>query len=185
MPPVTESRTALLLLDFQVGLADQPWAKPAVANARTALSAARTRRMTVVFSKVGFAPGYPDVAPASKAFWPYRDRDMLPPEASRLIDGFAPTSGEAVVDKNRFSPFAGSKLASILRSQLITHVVLAGVSTSGVVLGALTAGENDDLEMTVLSDACADPDPELHEALVNRLFGRSADVQTTEQWTGR
>ncbi|BBZ27522.1 hypothetical protein MMAD_18170 [Mycolicibacterium madagascariense] len=181
---MTESRTALLLLDFQVGLGDQSWARDAVANAHIALTAARNEGLLVVFSKVAFEPGYVDVAPSSKAFWPNREKDALAPEASLLIDEFAPTAGEALVDKNRFNPFAGSKLSSILRSQLVTHVVLAGVSTSGVVLGAFTEAETHDLHMTVLSDACADPNPGVHHALTETVFPRSANVQTTTRWTG-
>ncbi|MCV7424505.1 cysteine hydrolase [Mycobacterium yunnanensis] len=179
---VTDDRSALLLMDFQVGVGDQPWAQTAVANARLALTAARERQMLVVYTKVAFAPDYLDVSPSSKAFWPYRQGDLLRPEASRLVDEFEPAAGEPVVEKNRFSPFAGSRLGSILRSQRVSKVVLAGVSTSGVVLAAFTMGENLDLGMTLLSDACADPDGDLHDSLAGRLFPRSAETVAAADW---
>ncbi len=178
--PMTD--TALLLLDFQDGLGDQDWAAHAVRGARKALDSARSKGITVIFSRVSFLPGYTDVARSNMAFWPYAENDLLPPDASSLVSGFAPQTNETVVLKNRCSPFAGSSLSAVLRAQSVSHLVLAGISTSGVVLAAFTEGENTDFRMTVLSDACADPDEELYDTLVQKLFPRSAAVMTVAEW---
>jgi hypothetical protein len=34
----------------------------------------------------------------------------------------------------------------------------------------------------VLSDLCADPDPEVHRLLLEKVFVRQAEVITSEQW---
>jgi hypothetical protein len=51
------SDTALLILDFEVGIGDQPYAKGAAQRAAAALQAARAGGLLVVFSKVQFRPG--------------------------------------------------------------------------------------------------------------------------------
>jgi nicotinamidase-related amidase len=40
-----------------------------------------------------------------------------------------------------------------------------------------------DYRVTVLSDACADPDPDLHDTLVTKVLNRRGDVITTSEWT--
>ena len=175
-------RTALLVLDFQVGIADQPYAGDALAAALDAVDQARTAGLLVIYSKVAFRPGYIDVAPWSTAFGPSAANDLLPPGASRLVEQLDPRPGEIVVDKDRFSPFAASGLETVLRSQRVEHVVVAGVSTSGVALATFTHAENHDLPITLLSDACADPDEDLHAMLFANLFPRSATITTVADW---
>jgi hypothetical protein len=62
------SDTARLILDFQVGIGDQPYAKRAAQRAAAALHAGRAGGLPVVFSKVQFRPGYRDIADTNKAF---------------------------------------------------------------------------------------------------------------------
>ena len=70
-----------------------------------------------------------------------------------------------------------------MRAQNIRHLVLAGIATSGVVLSTLREAADKDYELTVLSDACADLDPDLHEVLMEKLFPRQAGVMTSAEWT--
>ena len=78
--------------------------------------------------------------------------------------------------KRRVTGFAGSDLEVILRSQGIGHLVLAGLSTSGVVLSTLREAADKDYRISVLSDCCADPDPEVHQLLLTKIFPRQAEV---------
>jgi nicotinamidase-related amidase len=70
----------------------------------------------------------------------------------------------------------------VLRSGGIKHLVMAGLSTSGVILSTFTLAADEDYSMTILSDACADPKTSLHEELMTNLFPRSANVLTVDQW---
>lgn len=72
--------------------------------------------------------------------------------------------------------------ARLLRAAGADSLVLAGISTSGVVLPTLREAADLDYRMTVLSDACADPDPEVHRVLLEKVFPRQALVTTTEEW---
>ncbi len=175
-------KSALLICDFQVGIGDQPYAAEAASRAAAALEAARSRDTPVIFSRVAFQPNYTDVSLRNQAFARYRVKNALPPSASQLISRFEPRPEDTVVTKNRFSAFAGNNLRSILRSGGVTHLVLAGVSTSGVILSTFTHAADEDFTLTILSDACADPEPALHEELVTHLFPRSAGVLTVDAW---
>ena len=81
-----------------------------------------------------------------------------------------------VMTKRRVTGFAGSDLEVILRSQGIGHLVLPGLSTSGVVLSTLREAADKDYRISVLSDCCADPDPEVHQLLLTKIFPRQAEV---------
>ena len=176
------SDTALLILDFQVGIGDQPYAKSAAQRAAGALKAGREAGLPVVFSKVKFRRGYRDIADSNKAFALIKMKDLFPPDASELVPILQPGPDEIVVDKNRYCAFSGNDLKEILRSGGIKHLVMAGLSTSGVVLSTFTLASDEDYSITILSDACADPKASLHEELTTNLFPRSAAVLTVNQW---
>jgi nicotinamidase-related amidase len=181
MPQTSE--TALLILDFQVGIGDQPYAKSAVQRAAAALKAGRAAGLPVVFSKVKFRAGYRDVADSNKAFALMKMKNLFPPDASKLITILQPEHNEIVVDKDRYSAFSGNDLTQVLRSGGIKHLVMAGLSTSGVILSTFALSADEDYRITILSDACADPKTSLHEELITNLFPRSATVLTVDQWT--
>jgi nicotinamidase-related amidase len=86
------------------------------------------------------------------------------------------------VHKNRVSAFAGNNLQQILAVQDVDHLVLAGIATGGIVLSTTLQAADLDYRVTVLSDACADHDPGLHDTLVTKVFNRRGDVLTTSEW---
>jgi len=102
-------------------------------------------------------------------------------EATQIVAALAPRPGEPVVVKRRYGAFA-SDLDVVLRGLDATDLVLAGVSTSGVVLSTVRHAADQDFGLTVLSDACADQDPEVHRVLLEKVFPRQADVVTVDAW---
>jgi nicotinamidase-related amidase len=94
----------------------------------------------------------------------------------------APLEGEPVVIKRRVSAFSGSDLDVLLRGLGAGTLVMAGIATSGVVLSTLRQAADLDYRIAVLSDACADRDPEVHRVLTEKIFPRQAQVTTTDEW---
>jgi nicotinamidase-related amidase len=80
------------------------------------------------------------------------------------------------------SAFSGSDLDVLLRGVGADALILAGISTSGVVLSTLRQAADLDYRLTVLADACADRDPEVHRVLTEKVFPRQALVATTDEW---
>jgi nicotinamidase-related amidase len=80
------------------------------------------------------------------------------------------------------SAFSGSDLDVVLRSLDVDSLVLTGIATSGVVLSTLRQAADLDFGLTVLSDLCADNDPEVHRILMDKVFPRQAAVITATEW---
>ena len=180
-----KDRLALLVMDVQEGIVKRFGEKPeALAPFRRAVSAARAAGIPVIFVRVAFRAGYPEVSPKNKAFSSLTKLGgMTVTDASTQIhSSVAPEPGEPVVTKLRVSAFAGSDLEVILRSRMIDTLVLAGIATSGVVLSTLLEAADKDYGLVVLSDACLDADPEVHRVLIEKLFPRRADVLTADAW---
>lgn len=79
----------------------------------------------------------------------------------------------------------GPDLDIILRAGGITHLVLAGIATSGVVLSTVRQAADLDYQLTVLSDGCLDADPEVHRMLTEKIFPRQAEVVRIGAWTAQ
>jgi nicotinamidase-related amidase len=177
---------ALLIMDMQQGIVDRyPEAAPAVGRAAAALAAARTNGTLAAFVRIAFRPGFPEVSPNNKAFSVIANAATTfaaDSDATKIHPAVSPLANEPVVLKKRVSAFAGSDLEVLLRSAGVTHLILAGIATSGVVLSTAREAADRDYRLTVLADACFDNDPEVHRVLTEKLFPRQADVLSVDDW---
>jgi nicotinamidase-related amidase len=71
-----------------------------------------------------------------------------------------------------------------MRHKEIDTLVLAGVMTSGVILSTVLDAADRDYRVAVLTDACADDNPELHRTLMDTLIDRYAQLLDTEAFIG-
>jgi nicotinamidase-related amidase len=174
-------------MDVQNGIVERfVAAVEALQPLQSALACARSHAITVIFVRVALRPGYPDVSPRNLSFSSLKERGGMleADDATQVWAGVRPLPPEVVVVKRRVSAFTGSGLEVILRAQEIDHLVLCGIATSGVVLSTLRQAADQDYELTVLSDACLDSDPEVHRVLVEKIFPRQAHVMTVAEWEG-
>jgi nicotinamidase-related amidase len=180
-------RTALLVMDFQRGVVDRFAAADVVEAAARAITTARLHAVLVIFVRVAFRPGYPEVSPANRSFAALTsavgEAFTDASRATQLHPALTPTADDVVVLKKRVSAFTGSDLEIVLRSRGITSLVLTGIATSGVVLSTLREAADRDYRLSVLSDACADTDDEVHRVLLAKVFARQADVLTVAEWS--
>lgn len=178
--------TALLIMDIQAGtVARISDSQSLLQTLGQAITAARSAQIPVIYVVVGFRKGIPEIGAATtnKSFGALKSAGWPGIEEPIQVDpAIAPQPGEMVVTKRRVSAFAGSDLEVILRGHKIEHLVLAGIATSGVVLSTVREAADKDYRLSVLSDGCADMDPEVHSVLLNKVFPRQADVLTTAQW---
>jgi nicotinamidase-related amidase len=177
------SKTALLIMDVQPSIVASVQDQEAYVDQvnQTAI-AARQKNIPIFFVVVGFRPGFPEVGGHNKMFGSIKEQGatgMIEP--SPVI---APTEKDLVITKRRVSAFTGSDLEVILRGQGITHLVLCGIATSGVVLSTTREAADKDYGITILSDLCRDRDEEVHRVLIEKVFPRQADVTTAGEWLG-
>ncbi len=180
------STQALLVLDMQNGIVERfgDRAVQLLETVSTALEAARSTAMTVLFVRVAFRDGAPEVSARNKSFAALAGTPGMDESApsTQIHPSLSPREGELLVTKRRVSAFSGSDLDVVLRAKNIDSLVLCGVATSGVVLSTLRQAADLDYALAVLSDACLDADDEVHRVLTEKVFVRQANVLTTQEW---
>ena len=177
-----ENNSALLIMDVQGlmvdGLANK---EEYLRQIQLTIDAARANNIPVIYVVVGFRPNMPEFNTRNKGLRALRNTGA----ADALVNPIPVltlTETDVVVTRRRVSAFAGSDLEIILRAKNIEHVVLTGISTSGVVLSTFREAVDKDYILTVLSDLCADRDEEVHRVLTEKVFPRHGDVISSTVW---
>jgi nicotinamidase-related amidase len=182
--PIDPRRTALLLMDYQSGILSRlDDAADLLARAAQAIDVVRGRGGQIGYVRVAFEdadyeaiPAHSHFAPLLAAAGPAMHADS---PATAVDEKIAPEPGDIVVRKTRVGAFSTTDLDDQLRSRGITTLILAGLSTSGVLLSTVRDASDRDYRILVLADASADPQPGVHEFLTERIFPRQAQVITT------
>lgn len=179
------NKLALLVMDMQNGIVSRFDGQVEMLRAvQKSVEAARRHNIPVIFVRVAFSEGYPEVSPRNKAFSAIQQMGgmTVSDHTTQIHESVQPKNGEPIITKYRVSAFAGSNLEVVLRAQQIDTLILTGIATSGVVLSTLREAADKDFAIKVLSDACADADPEVHRVLTEKVFPRQADVLTVDDW---
>lgn len=181
-------KTALLVMDVQTGILgrlEEKNAKALIANLQMAIATARKAGIPIIYVVVGFRKGMPEISTSNLRFGALKKDPSGATgmeEPITIVPDIAPQPGDVVVTKRRVSAFTGSDLEVILRAYKVQHLVLTGIITSGVVLSTVREAADKDFQLTILSDGCADGDPEVHTVLLTKVFPRQAEVLTVGQW---
>jgi nicotinamidase-related amidase len=177
-----EQNTALLVMDMQSGiLRNYPDAKVLTGNVAKAIVIARDKKIPVIYVRVGFRAGAPEISMNNKSFSAgnkERFTSVNMDDFMQIDPALAPAADEIIVTKRRISAFTGRDLEVVFR-----HLVLTGIATSGVVLSTTREAADKDFRLTILSDCCGDADAEVHRVLTTKIFQRQADVLTVEEWS--
>ncbi|WP_196590151.1 cysteine hydrolase family protein [Pectinatus frisingensis] len=178
-------KAALLVMDMENGIVAQFIKdKNKLLPVKKAITAARQNNIQVIFIRVGFSVGYPEISPNNKAFSKINQtgKMLLGNLETDICESCKPNCGELIITKYRISAFTGSTLEIILRSQQINTLICCGISTSGVVLSTVREAFDKDFNLKVIEDACFDADAEVQQVLMKKIFPRQADVLTVDDW---
>jgi nicotinamidase-related amidase len=173
------SRTALLVMDYQNGTIGRVSdGAGLLAAVRETIELVRGAGGQIGYVRVGFADGEAPTGTMGSRIGAETARTTFHADApgTQVHDEVAPQDGDIVVRKTRIGPFLTTDLDVQLRDRGIDTLLLAGISTSGVVLSTVRDGHDRDYRLIVISDLCADPEPDIHEFLVGRIFPRQAEV---------
>jgi nicotinamidase-related amidase len=180
---IDPTRTALVSMDLQAGIVsiytkeDQA---EFLSRVKRVFDWARKNKLHVIHVRVGFRPGLPEVSSRNLFFAAIKQSD----QHQRLFQGsigeihseVAPLQNEIVITKHRVNAFSGTDLDLILRANDIETLILLGIATSGVVLSTALDASDRDYRLIVVSDCCADLDPELHSGLLQKLLPQRGRV---------
>lgn len=163
---IDAARSAVVIMDFQQRIVNNFASDPesVVRNAARVLEGARTAGIPVlhVVHRGGpFAEYAPDV---------------------EIHTGVVPAEGERVITKTRPGPFSTTSLDVDLREAGRDTLILLGVATSGCVLSCVRWAFDVNYNLIIVSDACSDPDPEVHRVLTEKVYPRQATVVSTEEF---
>jgi nicotinamidase-related amidase len=187
--PIDPRRAALLVMDYQNGIVDM-LGEPdnLLSRAAEAIGEVRRHGGKVGYVRVAFEDADFEAIPPTSGM---RARVGTSAEAfhndspaTAIHDRVAPEPGDIVVRKVRVGAFSTTDLDAQLRERGIDTLVLAGISTSGVVLSTVRDASDRDYRVLVLADATADREPTVHAFLTERIFPRQADVITVAELAG-
>jgi nicotinamidase-related amidase len=187
LQPLDPARTAVLAMDFQQGIVSRYVEEQEAFLARVSavLERARNSGMRVIYVRVGFRPGLPEVGFRNPFFAAIKSSEqhqkLFAGPTGEIHPALAPQENDVVVVKHQVSAFTGTDLELVLRANDIDTLVLMGIATSGVVLSTVRHAADWDYRVVVVKDCCADSDPEVHACLVEKIFLRQATVVTAAE----
>lgn len=127
-------QTALLVMDMQMGILKR-FSETAdiIKNVAKAIEKARANNITVIFVRVGFQKGLPEVSPNNAKFAALKAQltDDNLETYMKIHPEINLQENDIIISKKRISAFSGSDLEMILRAKNIQNLALAGVATSG------------------------------------------------------
>jgi nicotinamidase-related amidase len=177
--------TALLVMDYQVGLVSrQPDAHALLERVDAAVTDVRAHGGHIGWVRVGFSDNEFDAIPPRSAMarvaTPDRRAALHAAPATQIHEDLSPQAHDITVRKIRVGAFSTTDLHDQLEDRGIATLVLAGISTSGVVLSTVREAMDRDYQIIVLDDASADPEPDTHEFLIGTLFPRHTTILDVE-----
>lgn len=139
--------------------------------------------MPVVYVMVAFRQGYPEVSERNRLFSRVKQSGAFGcgQVETAIHPAVAPLDNEPVVIKHRIGAFTGTALETLLRSNGIETLVLAGVTTAGVVLSTVRQALDLDYRVVVARDCCADPDHDVHHVLLDKVIAQHAEVVSAQR----
>ncbi|MEU4704144.1 cysteine hydrolase family protein [Nonomuraea dietziae] len=186
-PALDPARTALLVMDYQpaiLALLPESNCEALLGRMEKAIADVRAKGGTVAYVRVGFTEAdWAAIPPANRSFAPVAQHRLMhhaDPDTA-IHERLAPQDGDIIVRKTRFGGLSTTDLDQRLREHGITTLVIAGISTSGVVLSTVLDAADRDYQLYVLADGVADPDPQAHDVLLHQVFPARAHILETAE----
>ncbi|MEU9512444.1 cysteine hydrolase [Micromonospora sp. NPDC048169] len=150
------------------------------ANAARVAAAARAAGGLVVFTRVAYRPGHPDLITNTPSFAMIAERGAFleGDPKTRIVDEVARQPGDIVVTGTRLGGFSGTELDLILRARGVRTVVFTGVATNLAVAATAYQAVDNGYRIVTVSDACTAATDELHDTYLSTL-GQLGEVATT------
>ena len=169
---------ALVIMHYQVDVFEILFGQqssPVLDRCNTLIQAWRATGRPVLFANFSLGEAYEHAPPATnRQISPYissgRFRTGLP------VEGLAIEPGDLVYACPRASVFHGTSLDADLRTRGVHSLVMAGISSTGVVLSSVAWASDADYDVRLVQDCCYDPDQDAHEALFQSGFGGRVQV---------
>ena len=151
-----KSKTAVIVIDYQpktLSYFTKEFQNDIITRANKVLSAVRQKSIPVVFVQRG--QGTHDVE--------------IHPQIIRQVQ-------DIVLIKTNSGAFSTTNLDDRMKKLGIDTLVLMGIYTSGAVMSTLRWAADINYKLYLISDCCADRDPDLHKVLLEKVFYHQSKV---------
>ena len=198
----TDDKSALLIIDMQHGFIDEgaalevAAARDIIPNLASLIEAFRSRDAPVIFTEFVYADNVPCLrgdpfgiehlaSEGSPGFGSKSSNCLIgynagtDVESADTIPALQPRSEELIIRGHTYDKFSGTPLDLALRSQNISHLFMSGITTDVCVNATLIAATQRNYRVTAITDGCASPWPELHEACFKIWQPKFARLKTT------
>jgi ureidoacrylate peracid hydrolase len=188
-------KTALVVVDMQLYFMGEgqpsecPVAREIVPNVNRLAEATRRAGGTVIWIQTHSGP-------ESLEFWSTYYERATPEGARKRVEGMTPggsgfdiwpdldvRDGDVIFPKTRYSAFMPdpSKFRAVLDARGLDTLLITGVSTCTCCESTARDAMMLNYRTMMISDGCAAPDDELHNATMNQFYLQFGDVQSTDE----
>ncbi|KAF4333197.1 isochorismatase hydrolase [Fusarium beomiforme] len=180
------SETALLLLDWYTLFVEKvagPGADSALKVAIDLRKWAKTQNITVVHCLIDAnATPFPTCKGVERfqGLLQLMKNEVQPEPAEIRADDKEELTFHRV--PGRISAFTSPGLLEYLKEKGIKSLVLTGLSTSGCLLRTAVTATDAEFVTTVISDACADMDEDLHQVILNKIIPSRGHVKSSAEF---
>ena len=131
----------------------------------------------VYLVRIGFSADYREISANNQNGQMIRSFGLFTNDA---IPDVLRGSGDTEITAHRVSAFKGTDLDLSLRARGIDTLMMAGITTSGVVVSTLAEASDLDYRILLIADGCFEPDAAAQEALLRVPFATRAEITTTD-----
>jgi ureidoacrylate peracid hydrolase len=188
-------KTALVVVDMQIYFMGEgqpsecPVAREIVPNVNKLADATRRAGGTVIWIQTHSGE-------ESLDFWSVYYERMTPENSQKRAEGMSPGGSgfdiwpdldvrpeDPIVPKTRYSAFipSPSKLEAVLRERKIDTLLVTGVATCTCCESTARDAMMLNFRTMMISDGCAAPSDELHNATLTQFYLQFGDVQSTDE----
>ena len=190
---LTPSRTAVIAVHMQHDIisadggfggffAAQAAERDVIGQAAKLLDAARRSGAAVVYTRVAWQPGYPNLVVNSPLLGMVAQFGALVEGSAKaeIVPQLTPQDGNVVLTHQRVGGFSASQLDVILRSRGVDTLLFAGVATNASVESTARQASDLGYRTIIVADACSAADPGAHDAAIASL-GLLGEITTTAE----
>ena len=141
-------------------------------------TAGRGAKIPIIHVRHAYRPDYLDAPQNTPILASMKTNEILKDGTwgAEIHQELAPHPSDVVITKTRVSAFFASPLEAILSAQGITHLVLTGIATDGVVEGTARDAVDRGYCVLIPGDCCATFSDEGHRAALAGVLGMLTKV---------
>jgi nicotinamidase-related amidase len=146
--------------------------KNILGNIKNLMIAGRAASVPIIHVRHAYRPDYADLPDNVKIFQGMKQMNALQDGTwgAEIHADLTPEPSDFVITKTRVSAFYASPLEGILQAKGLTHLVLTGIATDGVVEGTARDGADRGYSIVIPEDCCAATTEEAHRVILGGIL---------------